>query len=179
MSNLAKLEFATLDILGMNYLSWVLDVEIHLDAKGLGNTMLTDKEASNQDKEKAIIFICHQKTVILPKARYDWMHLRLQDFKTQQYREKGFKRYSGLISCLLVAEQNNELLMKNHGICPTGSVPFLEVNVVVHNNYENKKYRGHGHGHGRNEGRGRGRTSNLYHGGHNNDTSSHQKKNNN
>ena len=23
----------------------------------------------------------HQKTVILPKARYDWLHLRLQDFK--------------------------------------------------------------------------------------------------
>ena len=24
----------------------------------------------------------HKKIVILPKARYDWMHLRLQDFKT-------------------------------------------------------------------------------------------------
>ena len=31
---------------------------------------------------------------------------------SQQYREKGFTEYSGLISCLLVAEQNNELLMK-------------------------------------------------------------------
>ena len=59
MSNLVKLEFAALDISGKNYLSWVLDVEIHLDAKGLGNTILANKEASNQDKAKAIIFICH------------------------------------------------------------------------------------------------------------------------
>ena len=32
----------------------------------------------------------------------------------QEYRERRFKKYSELISCLLVAEQNNELLMKNH-----------------------------------------------------------------
>ncbi|XP_040930070.1 uncharacterized protein [Gossypium hirsutum] len=201
MQYLAKLEFAALDISGKNYLSWVLDAEIHLDAKGLGNTILADKEASNQDKTKAMIFIRHhlheglkveyltvkdplelrkklkerfdhQKTVILPKARYDWMDLRLQDFKTQ-YREKGFKRYSELISCLLVADQNNELLMKNHGIRPTSSAPFTEVNVAVHNNYENRKYRSRGRGRGRSEGRGRGRISNRYHGGHNNDTSNH------
>ncbi|XP_060186086.1 uncharacterized protein LOC132615496 [Lycium barbarum] len=97
----------------------------------------------------------HLKMVILPKARYNWIHLRLQDFKSiieynsamfritsqlklcgetisdsdmlektfstfhasnvllqQQYREKGFKKYSELISHLLVAEQNNDLLMK-------------------------------------------------------------------
>jgi hypothetical protein len=29
----------------------------------------------------------------------------------QQYRERGFKKYSKLISCILVAEQNNELLI--------------------------------------------------------------------
>ena len=59
MSNLAKLEFVASDISGKNYLSWVLDAEIHLDAKVLGNTILTNKEASNQDKTKAIIFIRH------------------------------------------------------------------------------------------------------------------------
>ncbi|KAH1031642.1 hypothetical protein J1N35_043816 [Gossypium stocksii] len=69
--------------------------------------------------------------------------------------------------------------MKNHGICPTGSTPFPEVNVAVHNNYENRKYRGRGRGRGRSGGRGRGRISNRYHGGHNTDTSNHQKKNNN
>ena len=50
----------------------------------------------------------------------------------QQYREKGFKKYSQLISCLLVAEQNNELLMKNHEARPTGSAPFPEVNVTAY-----------------------------------------------
>ncbi|KAH1064840.1 hypothetical protein J1N35_029827 [Gossypium stocksii] len=234
-----------------NWVVAITDAEIHLDAKGLGNNILADKEASNQDKAKAMIFIHHhlyeglkveyltvkdplelwknlkerfnhQKTVILPKAHYDWMHLRLQDFKTvseynselfkissqlklcgenitdenllekifstfhatnvllqQQYREKGFKRYSELILCLLVAEQNNELLMKNYGIRPTGSAPFSEVNVAVHNNYENRKYRSRGRGHGRSGGRGRERISNRYHGDSNNDISNHQKKNNN
>ena len=85
--------------------------------------------------------------VIHPKAQYDWIHRRLQDFKSlhehnstmfritsqlklcgetvneidmiettfstfqalnvllqQQYREKGFKKYSELFSHLLVAE---------------------------------------------------------------------------
>ena len=144
--------------------------------------------------------------MILPKARYEWIHLRLQDFKTvseynsavfkissqlklcgekitdedllektfstfhasnvllqQQYREKGFKKYSELISCLLVAEQNNELLMKNHEIRPTGSAPFPEVNVSVrNNNYDN------GRGRGRRRGRGRGRGNYRNHGGGNN-----------
>jgi hypothetical protein len=43
----------------------------------------------------------------------------------QQYRERNFTRYYKLISCLLVAEQNNELLMKNHQSHPTSSTPFL------------------------------------------------------
>ena len=39
----------------------------------------------------------HQKTVILPKARYDWMHLRLQDFKTiNEYNSALFKISSQL-----------------------------------------------------------------------------------
>ena len=126
------------------------------------------------------------KTVILAKARYDWMHLKLQDFKTvseynstlfkinsqlklcgekiteedmlektfttfhasnvllqQQYRERRFTQYSELISCLLVAEQNNELLMRNHHSRPTGSKPFPEVNAI------SSQTRGRGRGRGR------------------------------
>ena len=48
----------------------------------------------------------------------------------QQYREHRFTKYFELISLLLVAEQNNELLMRNHQSCPTGSKPFLEVNAI-------------------------------------------------
>lgn len=33
---------------------------------------------------------------------------------TQQYREKGSKKYYELISHFLVAKKNNDLLMKNH-----------------------------------------------------------------
>jgi len=124
-----KLEFAALDITGKNYLSWVLDAEIHLDAKGLGNTIIKENEASKQDKAKAMIFLRHhldeglkteyltikdplelwnnlkerydhQKTVILPKARYDWMHLRLQDFKSvSEYNSAIFKISSQLKLC--------------------------------------------------------------------------------
>lgn len=61
MENLNKVEFMALDISGMSYLSWILDVEIYLDAMGLGNTIKaanTLNEASNQDKAKATIFLC-------------------------------------------------------------------------------------------------------------------------
>ncbi|XP_074374727.1 uncharacterized protein LOC141715145 [Apium graveolens] len=205
MSNFTKLEFEALDITRKNYLSWILDIEIHLAAQGLGDTIKDGNQESELNRAKAMIFLRrhldeglkseyltvknplelwknlkdrydHQKTVILPKARYDWMHLRLQDFKTvseynsahfkissqlklcgenitdadmlektystfhasnvllqQQYREKGFIKYSDLISCLLVAEQNKKLLMKNHESRPTGSRPFPEANVVIYN----------------------------------------------
>ncbi|KAJ0034714.1 hypothetical protein Pint_25415 [Pistacia integerrima] len=36
----------------------------------------------------------------------------------QQYKEHNFKKYFELISCLLVVEQNNELLLRNHQIAP-------------------------------------------------------------
>ncbi|XP_009610481.1 uncharacterized protein [Nicotiana tomentosiformis] len=201
MSNLSKLEFMALDICGNNYLPWVFDAEIHLDAKGLGDTIKEGNEASSQDKAKAMIFLRHHldeglkseyltlkdpfqlwtslkerydhlKVTVLLRSRREWMHLRLQDYKNiseynsivyriisqlklcgkpmndedmlektlstfhasnmvlqQQYHEKGFRKYSELISCLLVAEQNNALLMKNHEAHPTGSAPFPEANL--------------------------------------------------
>ena len=42
----------------------------------------------------------HQKTTILPKARYDWMHLWLQDFRTVvEYNSALFKISSKLQLC--------------------------------------------------------------------------------
>ncbi|CAN4114559.1 unnamed protein product [Withania somnifera] len=129
MSNLTKLEFVALDISGKNYLSWILDAEIHLRAMGLGNTIINDNEASDQDKAKAMIFLRHhlneglkgeyltikdplvlwtslkdrydhQKTVILPKARYEWLHLRLQDFKSvSEYNSAMFRITSQMQLC--------------------------------------------------------------------------------
>ena len=47
MSNLTKLEFVALDITGKNYLSWVLDVKIDLDANGLRNTIKEGNKTSS------------------------------------------------------------------------------------------------------------------------------------
>ncbi|XP_017640438.1 uncharacterized protein LOC108481880 [Gossypium arboreum] len=212
MSNITKLEFVALDIF-----PWVLDAEIHLDAKGLGETIKEGNEESTQDKAKAMIFLRHH----LHEARYEWLNLRLQDFKSvndynsamfritsqlnlsgekitdaemlekiystfhannvvlqTQYREKGFQKYSELTSCLLVAEQNNELLMKNHELCPTGSAPFPEANVSLHHGQElretphaNSSVRGRGHG----RGRGRGHRYGYSRGGRFKNSHSYQK----
>ncbi|XP_021766591.1 uncharacterized protein LOC110731048 [Chenopodium quinoa] len=40
----------------------------------------------------------------------------------EQYRERGFKKFNELMSVLLVAEQNSDLLLKNHNLRPTGSL---------------------------------------------------------
>ncbi|XP_059625405.1 uncharacterized protein LOC132268593 [Cornus florida] len=226
MSNLTKLEFVALDISGKNYLSWILDAEIRLDAMNLGETIKKNNNASLQDRAKTMIFLHHhlheelkteyltvkdpltlwknlkeryehQKTVIFPKARYDWIHLRLQDFKSaseynsvlfkislklklcgekitdddmlektystfhasnvllqQQYRERRFTKYSELISCLLVVEQNNELLIQNYQSRPIGSVPFPEANMSSFHHHgrerERRRRGGRGYGHNRN-----------------------------
>ena len=42
----------------------------------------------------------HKKNVILPNARYDWMHMMLQDFKTvSEYNFALFKISSRLKLC--------------------------------------------------------------------------------
>ena len=165
----------------------------------------------------------HQNTVILPKARYDWLHLRLQDFKSvsdynsaffkissqlklcgekitdedmlektyttfhasnvllqQQYRERRFTKYYELIACLLVGEQNDELLLKNHQSRPIGSIPLPEANAIIQ---VNRHGRGRGHGYyGQGRGRGLGRYNSWNRGNYNqsqnkNNTSNNQKLN--
>jgi len=59
MSSLTKLEFLALDINGDNYLSWVLDAEIHLDVMNLGETIKEGNTTSSQEKAKAMIFLRH------------------------------------------------------------------------------------------------------------------------
>ncbi|KAM0969646.1 hypothetical protein EV1_017638 [Malus domestica] len=102
MANLAKLDFAGLDITGKNYLTWVLDTKIHLEAGNLKDTIREENNSSSQ----VMIFIRrhldeglkseyltvedssalwkalrnrynHQTTMILPRARYEWTHLRI------------------------------------------------------------------------------------------------------
>ncbi|XP_074356213.1 uncharacterized protein LOC141695906 [Apium graveolens] len=240
MANLAKLEFVVLDVSGNNYLLWVLDAELHLSVNGLKDTIDPEKIPTVEQNAKAITFLRyhihedlkseyltiknpltlwnnlkdrfdHQKLVHLPSARYDWINLMLQDFKSvveynfalfkissklilcgenitdaemiektlstfhpntmilaQQYREWNFQKYGELISLLLVAEKNNELLLKNHQIRPTGSVQLPEVhNMSFLKNERGKEHRGE-RGYRRNRGRGNfcGRFRNQYHSGH-------------
>ncbi|XP_016500740.2 uncharacterized protein LOC107819166 [Nicotiana tabacum] len=72
----------------------------------------------------------------------------------QQYREKGFKKYSELISLLLTTERNNDLLMRNYKNRPTGSTPLPEVDEVFSHYAKRGKSRGpvrsRGRSHGRN-----------------------------
>ena len=46
MSNLTKLEFVVLYISGKNYISWILNAEIHLDAMNLEATIKEGNQAS-------------------------------------------------------------------------------------------------------------------------------------
>ncbi|XP_021838059.2 uncharacterized protein [Spinacia oleracea] len=183
MSNLAKLKIVALDITGKNYLSWVLDAEIHLDAKGFGDTIKEGNKATCQDKAKAMIFLRHhlhkglqtgyvtvkdpqilwsnlkemydhQKTVILPKARYNWLHLILQDFKSvSEYNSTMFQITSQLKLCgekitdadmlektYSTFHANNVVLQTQYRekVRPTGSTPFPESNVTTHNGKKSK-----------------------------------------
>ena len=55
--NLTKLEFMTLDILGKNYLFWILDVGIHLDTMNLEVAIKEGNQAFLQDCAKTLIFL--------------------------------------------------------------------------------------------------------------------------
>ena len=59
MSNIIKLEFVALEISSKNYLEWIPDAEIHLDAMNLRNTIIEGNSTSLQDHAKAIIFLRH------------------------------------------------------------------------------------------------------------------------
>jgi hypothetical protein len=119
----------------------------------------------------------HQKLMALPKARQDWMNLRVQDFTTvaaynnelfrisstltlcgepvsdsdlmektlstfhpsnivlsTQYRNMRFRQYSELISHLLVAEKQQEIILRNAKQRPPGTLPtghLLENHVIL------------------------------------------------
>ncbi|KAI9382171.1 hypothetical protein POPTR_014G097450v4, partial [Populus trichocarpa] len=95
-----NLNLLLLIYLGITFLSLIIDAEIHLEAMNLGETIKEENNTSLQDRAKAMIFIRqylhkvlkvenlnikerydHQKFNVLPQACYNWLHLRLQDFK--------------------------------------------------------------------------------------------------
>ncbi|KAF3621928.1 putative protein MID1-COMPLEMENTING ACTIVITY 1-like isoform X1 [Capsicum annuum] len=58
----------------------------------------------------------------------------------------GFKKYSELISYLLIAEQHNDLLMRNNESRPAGIAPFPEVNATNFHPTRCERSRGRGRG---------------------------------
>ncbi|KAM1397418.1 hypothetical protein ACFX2I_015001 [Malus domestica] len=105
------------------------DTKIHLEATNLGDTIREESSLSSQDRVNAMIFIHrhldealkseyltvkdplalwkalrnrynHQTMVILPRARYDWTHLRIQDFKSvAEYNSTLFRITSQMKLC--------------------------------------------------------------------------------
>ncbi|XP_009782108.2 uncharacterized protein [Nicotiana sylvestris] len=85
----------------------------------------------------------------------------------QQYREMGFKKYSELILCLLVAEQHNTLLLKNHEARPTGSAPLHKANMAARRDKYGKKTKyNHGHMNARGHNNDKRRYNRRHRGGH-------------
>ena len=93
----------------------------------------------------------------------------------QQYQERRFAKYSELISYIIVAEQNNELLLQNHQSRPTGSASILEVNVASSSGRGHSRDRGRGRGSGYWRGRDRGQNNYQSQGCHINTTKNHNK----
>nr|GEZ09804.1 hypothetical protein [Tanacetum cinerariifolium] len=169
-----------------------MDAEIYLATNGLGDTIQTGKETTVEQKAKAMIFLRHH---LHENLKIEYLTVKITSqltlcggkiideemlkkiFSTfhasnlllqQQYRERGFKKHCDLISCLLVAEQNNDLLMKNHQPRLTGSAPLSEANMVAYNQSGGHSHgcgsdrrRGHGRGRGRGQGSGFGRAANA------------------
>ena len=129
MSKINNLDFATLNLSGDNYLQWALDAKIILKSKGLSECITEGNNASEKDRYGAILIIRHhlieslkdqyltienpldlwtelktrydhQRTVLLPKAMYDWRNLRIQDFNSvDEYNSALFKIVSKLKLC--------------------------------------------------------------------------------
>ncbi|GAV78206.1 hypothetical protein CFOL_v3_21674, partial [Cephalotus follicularis] len=121
MENIENQKFFALDISRKNYLSWVLDVKLHLSAKKLRHTIEEENVATYEGRATAFIFLRHHiddglkyeyltvenplelwqnlndrfehlKAIVLPKALSDWSQLRFQDFKTvSEYNSTLFK----------------------------------------------------------------------------------------
>ncbi|XP_062100987.1 uncharacterized protein LOC133806907 [Humulus lupulus] len=157
MANLTKLDFVAIDISERNYLSWILDAEIHFGAMGLGDAIKDQNTETKKNKAKAMIFLRHhlheglkseylmikdpltlwknlkeryghQKTVILPNANNEWLHLRLQDFKSvSDYNFAMFNITSKLLLCGEKAT-NYEMLEKTY-------TTFHASNVLLQQQY--------------------------------------------
>ncbi|XP_068308808.1 uncharacterized protein [Pyrus communis] len=147
-----------------------MDTKIHLEAGNLGETIKEENSASYPDWAKAMIFIHHHIDEGL-KSEYLTVEDPLaiwKDFKlVAEYNSAMFRINSQITLCgetiTEQAEQNNELLMKNHQSRPTGSAPFpemndasLEVKATSSGGNNHKKERGYKRGRWNRKGKNHG-----------------------
>ncbi|KAF3655194.1 Beta-galactosidase [Capsicum annuum] len=133
-----------------NYISWVLDAEIHLDAMDLGD-VIKNENTSSQNRAKTMIFLRnhldevlkieylttkdplvlwnslkerfdHLKMVILPKARYEWIHLRFQDYKSVHEYNSAMFRISSQLKLCGETVNDNDMMEKTLSIFHASNV---------------------------------------------------------
>ena len=162
MANIEKPKLHILEVSGNNYLSWCLDMEMHLQGQDLANAITEDGTSNAKDKANALIFIrrhLHEslqtqylsvqdpqtlwkrlknrydytKTVILPQAQYDWQNLRLQDFKSvSDYNSALFDNVSRL-ELYGIKLTDAELLEKTFST-------FHASNIVLQQQYRQRQF---------------------------------------
>ncbi|XP_070660601.1 uncharacterized protein [Malus domestica] len=135
MSNLNKLNFTTLEVSGMNYLKWVQDVKLHFTTKNLRPTI--EDEMDNPDPQALWVTLAdrfdHQNDIILPKAGYDWQHLRFQDFKSVNENNSKVCRIQSLLKIFNETLTEEDLLEKTYST-------FFATNIVLQQQYRAQKF---------------------------------------
>lgn len=155
-----KIQFPVLKVDGSNYLSWTLNVEIVLNAKGIGDTIIAD-DGDLQTKAQTVYIIRHHldpklqtqyideynpralwdalnrrfdhlRLISLPAVGNDWIHLRVLDHPTiTSYNSALFRITSQLKVCgYAVAEF--EQIEKTLLTFPTGSMTLAQQYRQMH-----------------------------------------------
>ncbi|XP_074318869.1 uncharacterized protein LOC141655702 [Silene latifolia] len=172
---------------------------MYLKSYALGDAIKDGNTASEQNKAKALIFLRrhlheglkyeyltvkdplilwqnlkerydHLTTVILPKAKFDWIHLRLQDFKSVIEYNSAMHRIASQLTLCGEKISDADMLEKTYRL-------FIVHNSLLSRRYRREdlkntrtsfmligenatnKYSGHTRGSGPGRGRGRGRNN--------------------
>ena len=57
MANIEKPKFNIFDVSGNNYLSWCLDIELHIQRQGIIETLAEDGKSNEKDEANVLIFV--------------------------------------------------------------------------------------------------------------------------
>nr|XP_028948030.1 uncharacterized protein LOC114820877 [Malus domestica] len=129
MTNLAKLEYAALDITGKNYLTWVLDTKIHLEVGNLGDTIREESSSSSQNQAKAMIFIRRHLDEAL-KSEYLTVKI-LAEYNSALFRITSQMKLCGdTITDEMLLEKTYITFHANNVLLQQKSAPFPEVNAA-------------------------------------------------